>query len=79
MVGDAKMKRRFKATTNSKYDLPITPNLLQRDFSPAEPNQFYAGNITYIWTTEGWLYLALVIDLFSRSVVGWIMDYLGDE
>jgi len=70
----AKMKRRFKATTNSKHDLPIAPNLLQRDFSPAEPNQVYAGDITYIWTTEGWLYLAVVIDLFSRSVVGWAMD-----
>lgn len=70
----AKMKRRFKATTNSKHDLPIAPNLLQRDFSPAEPNQVYAGDITYIWTTEGWLYLAVVIDLFSRTVVGWAMD-----
>lgn len=70
----AKMKRRFKATTDSKHDLPIAPNLLQRDFSPAEPNQVYAGDITYIWTTEGWLYLAVVIDLFSRSVVGWAMD-----
>jgi len=70
----AKMKRRFKATTNSKHDLPIAPNLLNRDFSPAEPNQVYAGDITYIWTTEGWLYLAVVIDLFSRSVVGWAMD-----
>lgn len=70
----AKMKRRFKATTNSKHNLPIAPNLLQRDFSPASPNQVYAGDITYIWTTEGWLYLAVVIDLFSRSVVGWAMD-----
>lgn len=70
----AKMKRRFKATTDSKHDLPIAPNLLQRDFSPAEPDQVYAGDITYIWTTEGWLYLAVVIDLFSRSVVGWAMD-----
>lgn len=70
----AKSKRRFKATTNSKHNLPVAPNLPQRDFSPAEPNQVYAGDITYIWTTEGWLYLAVVIDLFSRSVVGWAMD-----
>lgn len=70
----AKSKRRFKATTNSKHNLPVAPNLLNRDFSPEAPNQVYAGDITYIWTTEGWLYLAVVIDLFSRSVVGWAMD-----
>ena len=70
----AKTKQRFKATTNSKHDLPVAPNLLNRDFSPEEPNQVYAGDITYIWTTEGWIYLAVVIDLFSRSVVGWAMQ-----
>ena len=70
----AKTKKRFKATTNSKHNLPVAPNLLNRDFSPQEPNRVYAGDITYIWTTEGWLYLAVVIDLFSRSVVGWAMD-----
>ena len=70
----AKTKRRFKVTTDSKHNLPVAPNLLNRDFSPAVPNQVYAGDITYIWTTEGWLYLAVVIDLFSRSVVGWAMD-----
>jgi len=70
----AKSKRRFKVTTDSKHNLPVAPNLLNRDFSPEEPNQVYAGDITYIWTTEGWLYLAVVIDLFSRSVVGWAMD-----
>jgi len=69
----AKTKRRFKATTNSKHNLPVAPNLLNRDFSPEEPNQVYAGDITYVWTSEGWLYLAVVIDLFSRSVVGWAM------
>jgi len=68
------MKRRFKATTNSKHNLPVAPNLLNRDFSPAEPNHVYAGDITYSWTTEGWLYLSVVIDLFSRSVVDWGMD-----
>jgi len=70
----AKTKRRFKATTNSRHGLPVAPNLLNRDFSPEEPIQVYAGDITYIWTTEGWLYLAVVIDLFSRSVVGWAMQ-----
>ncbi len=70
----AKTKKRFKATTNSKYSFPVAPNLLDRDFSPEEPNQVYPGDITYIWTTEGWLSLPVVIDLFSRSVVGWAMD-----
>jgi len=70
----AKTKRRFKATTNSKHDLPVAPNLLQRNFTSATPNSVWAGDITYIWTTEGWLYLAVVIDLFSRSVVGWSMN-----
>lgn len=70
----AKTKRRFKATTDSKHNLPVAPNLLDRDFDAKEPNQVYAGDITYIWTAEGWLYLAVVLDLFSRSVVGWAMD-----
>ena len=70
----ATTKRRYKATTNSKHDFPVAPNLLRRDFSLAESNRVWAGDITYIWTTEGWLYLAVVIDLFSRSVVGWAMD-----
>jgi putative transposase len=70
----AKTKRRFKATTDSKHNLPVAPNLLDRGFYPEEPNQVYAGDITYIWTAEGWLYLAVVLDLFSRSVVGWAMD-----
>jgi len=70
----AKTKRRFKATINSEHNLPVAPNLLDRNFSPEAPNQVYAGDITYIWTAEGWLYLAVVIDLFSRSVVGWAMN-----
>jgi transposase InsO family protein len=70
----AKTKRRFKATTDSKHDFAVAPNLLNRDFYPEAPNQVYAGDITYVWTAEGWLYLAVVIDLFSRSVVGWAMD-----
>ncbi len=70
----AKTIRKFKATTNSKHDLPVAANLLNRDFSPVEPNKAWVADITYIWTTEGWLYLAVVIDLFSRAVVGWSMS-----
>jgi transposase InsO family protein len=68
-----KTKKKFKATTYSKHDLPIANNILQREFDVKEPNKVYAGDITYIWTREGWLYLAVVIDLFSRQVVGWSM------
>ncbi len=66
----ARGKRRFKVTTDSKHDLPISPNLLDRQFSVAEPDKVWAGDITYIATDEGWLFLAVVIDLFSRQVVG---------
>jgi putative transposase len=68
-----KTKRKFKATTNSKHDLPIAPNHLDRRFNVDRPNQVYVGDITYIHTREGWLYLAVVIDLYSRQVVGWSM------
>jgi transposase-like protein len=68
-----KTKRRFKATTNSKHELPIAPNYLDRQFSIDQINQVYVGDLTYIHTLEGWLYLAVVIDLFSRQVVGWSM------
>ena len=67
----AKGKRRFKVTTDSNHDLPIAPNLLNREFSVATPDKVWAGDITYIATDEGWLFLAVVIDLFSRQVVGW--------
>ena len=67
----ARHKRRFKATTDSKHSLPIAPNLLARDFTPAKPNQVWTADMTYIWTDEGWLYLAVVLDLFNREVVGW--------
>jgi len=62
------------AATNSNHNLPIAPNLLNQDFSATAPNQKWVGDITYLWTDEGWLYLAVVIDLYSRSVVGWAMD-----
>ena len=68
-----KSKRKFKATTNSKHNLPIAPNHLDRQFTVTQPNQTYVGDITYIHTLEGWLYLAVVIDLYSRQVVGWSM------
>ena len=67
-------KRKFKITTDSNHDKPIAPNLLEREFTVAAPNTAYVGDITYIRSREGWLYLAVVIDLFSRAVVGWSMD-----
>lgn len=67
----ARHKRRYKATTDSKHALPIAPNRLDRNFSPAAPNQAWSADITYIWTDEGWLYLAAVLDLFNREIVGW--------
>lgn len=70
----AKGARKFKATTNSKHNLPVAPNLLQQDFSADAPNQKWAGDITYLWTDEGWLYLAVMLDLYSRKVVGWAMS-----
>lgn len=70
----AKTKKRFKATTNSKHKLPVAENVLNRDFTPSSANESWAGDITYIWTREGWLYLAVIIDLFSRKVVGWAME-----
>jgi len=68
-----KTKKRFKATTDSNHDYPVSPNLLNRQFDVAQPDTHYCGDITYVWTQEGWLYLAVVIDLFSRKIVGWSM------
>lgn len=65
--------KKFKVTTNSKHNRMLSPNLLNRQFKVDEPNQVWVGDITYIWTQSGWLYLATVIDLFSRKVVGWSM------
>lgn len=69
----ARGKKRFRVTTDSKHDLPIAPNLLGRQFTVTAPDKVWAGDITYIPTNEGWLFLAVVIDLFSRQVVGWSM------
>ena len=70
----AEQKKKFKVTTNSKHYLPVSPNLLKREFTVLQPNIAWVGDITYIWTKEGWLYLAVVIDLYSRRVVGWSID-----
>ena len=70
----AKAGRKFKATTNSNHRLPVAPNLLEQDFTASAPNQKWVQDITYIATNEGWLYLAVVIDLYSRQVVGWSMS-----
>ncbi len=69
-----KRRRRFRVTTQSDHALPLATNMLARDFNASAPNQKWVGDITYIWTREGWLYLAVLIDLFSRRVVGWSMS-----
>jgi putative transposase len=67
-------------TTDSRHDLPIAPNLIARDFTAAAPNRIWLADITYIPTAEGWLYLAAVMDLFSRKIVGWAMrDHMRVE
>ena len=70
----AKTKRKFVVTTNSHHSLPVAPNLVQRHFNPDAPNQIWTGDITYLATDEGWSYLAGVIDLHSRQLVGWSMQ-----
>jgi putative transposase len=69
----ARKKRRFKATTDSRHDLPVAPNLVGRQFSVDLPNRLWVSDITYIWTKEGWLYLCIILDLYSRMAVGWSM------
>jgi len=69
-----KRRRRFRITTDSRHGFPVHPNLLARDFRVDGPDQVWVSDITYIWTAEGWLFLATVIDLFSRKVVGWSMN-----
>jgi len=64
-------KRRYKVTTDSKHNLPIAANLLDQNLNPSAPNQVWTSDITYLWTDEGWLYLAIVLDLFNREVIGW--------
>ena len=66
-------KRRFKPTTDSNHPFPIAPNIVGRNFTTTEPDKVWVADITYIPTLQGWLYLAVIIDLFSRRVVGWSM------
>lgn len=68
---EAKGKKKFRVTTDSEHKHSVAPNILARNFTPERPNQVWAGDITYIWTNEGWVYLAVFLDLFSRKVVGW--------
>ena len=70
----AKAARKYKATTNSNHNLPVAPNLLKQDFTAARPNCKWVSDITYVATDEGWLYVAVVLDLYSRLVVGWAMS-----
>ena len=69
-----KRNKKFKATTDSNHSFNIAPNLLDRDFFAEQPNQKWAGDISYVWTREGWLYLAVIIDLHSRRVIGWAVS-----
>ena len=70
----ARQKRRFKRTTDSTHAWPVAPNLLDQNFAAEAPDQKWSADISYIWTAEGWLYLAVLIDLFSRRVVGWAVS-----
>jgi transposase InsO family protein len=76
----ALQKRRFKRTIGSQHTNPVTPNLLEQDFTTTGPSQKWGSDISYIWTAEGWLYLAIVVDLYSRRIVGWAVgDRLKKE
>ena len=68
-----KARRKFKVTTNSNHDLKASPDLVKRDFKPSKPNQIWTSDLTYIRTRSGWLYLCIILDLFSRKVIGWSM------
>ena len=65
--------QKFKVTTDSNHTKPVAPDLLEQDFFATAPNQKWDSDITYVWTGEGWLYLAVVMDLYSRAIVGWSM------
>ena len=66
--------KKYKVTTDSNHSFNIAPNLLNRDFHADQPNQKWAGDISYVWTREGWLYLAVILDLHSRRVIGWAVS-----
>jgi transposase InsO family protein len=75
----AKPRKHRTRTTDSHHEQPVAPNLLKREFTATAPNTKWVADITAIWTTEGWLYLAVVLDIYSRLVVGWAMDAHRDE
>ena len=66
--------KKFKVTTDSNHSKPVAPDLLEQDFSATAPNQKWTSDITYVWTDQGWLYLAVIMDLYSRAIVGWSMN-----
>jgi len=70
----SKQKRKFRVTTDSKHNEPVAPNLLNRQFSVSEPNRVWVSDITYLWTMSGWVYLTVILDLYSRMVVGWTVS-----
>ena len=71
----AKTVKKWRATTQSQHRFPVAANTLDRQFTVESPNRVWAGDLTYVWTTEGWLYLAVVLDLYSRRVIGWAMGH----
>ena len=72
----AREKRRFKRTTDSHHAWPVAPNIINQDFTASKPDEKWGADISYVWTRQGWLYLAVVIDIFARRVVGWA---IGDR
>jgi len=66
--------KKFKVTTDSNHDKPVAEDLIEQDFTASRPNEKWVSDITYVWTDEGWLYLAVVLDLYSRAVIGWSMN-----
>jgi putative transposase len=69
-----KYRKKYKVTTDRNHNKPLFDNLAKRQFDVDSPDQVYVGDITYIWTRYGWLYLAIIIDLYSRKVMGWRMN-----
>ena len=75
---EARRKRRYRRTTDSNHSNPVAPNILEREFAPEAPNKVWVTDVTYVWTDEGWLYLAVMLDLFARRVVGWATSATND-
>ena len=69
-----KQRGKYRVTTDSQHQLPVAEKVLDRQFSPTGPNQVWGADITYLWAQEGWIYLVVVMDLYSRRVVGWSID-----